>query len=143
MKKLMLLLVLIVASAAAFAQTGLFELSYGDSFEDCETTLVDKGFSNYIGDFGPNYFEPDDLGYVAFIELSFDENDLLKEWTVAYTDEVYDDCEDVALDAVISWHGEDYELNYDDWDDEYYAWEIENGKQVQAYWEDYFYVVYY
>ena len=46
MKKIMLLLVLIVASAATFAQTGLFELSYGDSFEDCQAILESKGFSN-------------------------------------------------------------------------------------------------
>ena len=67
MKKIMLLLVLIVASAAALAQTGLFELSYGDSFEDCEAILESKGFGNNIGDYGPNYFEPDDLGYVALL----------------------------------------------------------------------------
>ena len=143
MKKIMILLILIVASAAAFAQTGLFELSYGDSFEDCETTLVDKGFSNNIGDFGPNYFEPDDLGYVAYIELNLDDTRHLKGWTVVYTGEVHDDYEEVAMDAIISWHGEDYDVDYDDWDFEYYEWELENGRYVEAVWEVYFYVYYY
>lgn len=146
MKKFMITLLFITAAMVAFAQTGLFELSYGDSPAEATLTLGKIGFTAGTMQNGTMYFSVDEIEYVNWIELRFDTNDQLTEWTVCYSDDVYDDCEDVVIEALISWHGEGYSLEYNDYDEEFYVWDLENGKTVEAAWDSYyedFYVVYY
>jgi len=146
MKKFLITLVFITFVVIAFAQTGLFELSYGDSPSTATATLEKAGFLSDTLQNGTMLFSVEDVEYVNWIELSFDADNLLDGWTVCYSNDVYDDCEDVVIEALVSWHGEDYTLEYDEYDDEFYVWDLDNGRTVEAAWDAYyddFYVVYY
>jgi hypothetical protein len=146
MKKIIFTLLFITAVALAFAQTGLFGLSFGDSFSKATLALEEAGFIPGTMENGSIYFEVEEVEYVNWVQLKFDANIMLTGWTVCYSDEVYDDCEDVVIEALVSWHGEDYDLEYNEYEDEFYVWQLENGKFVEAGWDGYyddFYVVYY
>lgn len=145
MKKVFITAVFMMLVVLAFAQTGLFGLSYGSSRAKAAEILEERGFSP-AEDGEINLFLADEVSYAKSIRLNLDDDDLVKGWVVCYTDEVNDDCEEAVIDALVSWHGDDYDLDYD-WDDaEYYVWSLENGKYVEAYWDydyEYFWVEYY
>ncbi len=139
MKKIYLTLLLAALLAGLSAQTGLFELSYGDTKEAALANLEDKGFS-VVRDSLETVVVSDGGDLVESIELSFSgEDDTLNGWTVYYIPQDDDDIEEMVVDFIISWHGDDYE--YDpDW--EMYIWELDEDHSVSAYYDwDYYYFI--
>jgi hypothetical protein len=124
------------------AQTGLFDLSFGDSREDAIANLESQGF--VVDSSGDTYItlsDPDNY-YVDQIELVF-ADDSLENWYISYLYVDDEDIEELVMDALIGRHGDDYSWNDDM---ESYVWEFDNGNYVIAgwdYYDDYFYAEYY
>lgn len=133
MKKIALLIAVFSLFAALGAQTGLFELSFGDDYESCEYLLDEAGLelSNDNGDI--KTFVAFDNEYVEFVELQFNVyDDELEGWTVYYIPQDDFDIEEDILGILEDWHGEDYE-RYED--EEYYVWELDNNHLAEAFWD--------
>ena len=135
MNKIYLILLLVMLSAALTAQTGLFELSFGDSRETALATLEKVNFS-ITDDSGTKVTLADeDNSLVEGIVLNFSEKDsTLVGWTVTYIEQEDEDIESTVIGILGSWHGDDYV-----WDDdmEEYYWYLDDTHTVAA-WYDYF-----
>ena len=144
MKKIAMLIALLSLFVVLGAQTGLFEISYGDDSQSCEELLNEKGFylDSDAGDVQTYY--PDDNEFVDSIELQFDPyDDALIGWIVYYMPQDDSDIEQDVVDILVDWHGDEY-----DWldDEEVYVWDLEDSHTVEAYWDwgtDLFCVSYY
>jgi len=144
MKKIAILIAMLTLFVMLGAQTGLFELSYGDDSQSCEELMSEKGFYlDYDGGDVQTYY-PDDNEYVDSIELQYDPyDDALIGWVVYYLPQDEEDIEEEIVDILVDWHGDDYDY-YDE--DGMYAWELDDNHTVEAYWDwstDLFCVNYY
>jgi hypothetical protein len=144
MKRIAMLIALLVLFVTLGAQTGLFELSYGDDVDYCEELMAAKGFELSNDSGNVQTYVSEDNNWVDTIELEFDLYDgVLTGWSVYYNPQSDEDIEQEVLDILVEYHGDDYEwYDYDD----YYVWDLENGHSVEAFWDwDYelFTVAYY
>lgn len=144
MKKIAILIAMLTLFVMLGAQTGLFELSYGDDSQSCEELMSEKGFYlDYDGGDVQTYY-PDDNEYVDSIELQYDPyDDALIGWVVYYLPQDEEDIEEEIVDILVDWHGDDYDY-YDE--DGMYSWELDDNHTVEAYWDwstDLFCVDYY
>lgn len=144
MKRIAILLAMLTLFVVLGAQTGLYELSFGDDSESCQDLMSEKGFYLEYDSGDVQTYYPDDNEFVDSIELEFDTyDDALIGWVVYYLPQDDSDIEEDILDILIEWHGDDY-----DWDDdaEVYVWELDDGHSVEAFWDwsiDNFCVTYY
>ena len=130
MKPTLLTLMLLVILSGLCAQTGLFDLSYGDSYEKANETLTEDFYKYVETDHSPTYssYYSETNDYVDTIELFFDDVlDQLISWRITYRELDDDDILSAVLDAAISVHGEDY-----NWDEDYetYIWDLGGGKYL-------------
>ena len=143
MNKMFLLLIMSALVFALGAQTGLFDLSYGDTRETALETLKQNGFEISTDDGTSVDLVPTDNYLVDRIYLTFNsDTSTLESWSIAYNPQEDEDIEQMVMDALISRHGEDYV-----WDDFYmqYYWSLENDRYVYAgydyeeiyYWAEY------
>jgi len=139
--KVQITLLLCLGLGLAFAQTGLIGLSYGDSFEKASGILSAAGFTNDSGENGPlHFFSPDEVVYQ--VRLGIDESDCITDWTVVF----YSGYAQMAIDVLIDWHGDVFTNSFDDFSIEYWIWELEGGKSVEAFvnpYDDRVYVNYF
>lgn len=136
MKKILVMGLIALMAAVLSAQTGLFDLSFGDSMDDAIEILESNGFS--VDETGENYMVmvDEENYYVNYLRMNFADG-LLVGWSIEYNDPDDEDIEDLVMDALVSRHGEDYYWE-DDW--EYYYWNLGDGAYVEAGWDwDYYY----
>jgi hypothetical protein len=133
MNKILLLFVIVFAASILAAQTGLFEISYGASRDDVLSTLADKGFTVSNDEGSDIILIPDDNYKVDSIVLSFSSDNILISWAVYYNALDDEDIESIAIDALSSWHGSDFD--YDE-NTEEYTWDLGDGHYVYAYYDD-------
>lgn len=143
MRKLLLTMIVLVFALALSAQTGLFDLAFGDTSDTCDETLTYNGFEYSHETEEKVIYVPTDNAYVDSIELVFNADDELTSWSVCYLPQEDENIEEMVIDALVSRHGEDY-----DWDDEweYYTWYLDDGHTIEAGWDlqyDLFWVDYY
>lgn len=130
MNKLLVTLLLALVAFSLSAQMGLFELSFGDSRADATANLLnDKGFkTEYSGEYSATFIL-EGADYIDSVELHFNTAGALDSWTVNYIPQDDEDIEEIALNAVISWHGENY--YWDDYTWKYF-WDFAEGTYVSA-----------
>lgn len=128
------LLAFILLFCSLGAQTGLFNLSYGDTWDDCDTILYDKGFS-YIDindDGGDLYYPMEDVPELADIDqlvLYFEgTEDELTGWAVFYIPSQSFNPEAVVVKQLEKLHGKG---TYNK-DEKYYSWELGKNRYVEA-----------
>jgi hypothetical protein len=143
MNKIYLTLLMLILACMLAGQTGLFNISYYSSKQDAINNLEENGFQ--ISQRNDTYisFTPEDNDLIDSIEVYFSDSDgSVDAWNVYYNYLEDDDTEDVVINALVSWHGEDYDY---DSDNEEYTWELEGNHTVTAYWDtdyEYFCVIY-
>jgi hypothetical protein len=133
MNKILLLFVIVFAASFLAAQTGLFEISYGATREEMTDKLSEKGFSVTNDEGSDIILVPDDNYKVDSIVLSFSSENKLVSWAVYYNALDDEDIESIAVDALTTWHGSDFD--YDDYVEEY-EWDLGDGHYVYAYYDD-------
>ncbi len=137
MKKILILCLFAFSILLLHAQTGLFELSFEDDVETCVQIMAERGFQLEEGDDNSLIYTNADNDLVEYIELIFDEEDLyLIGWTICYNDVDYEDIEELVIDTMIGYHGEDYS-----WDValEIYTWQLNDTYMVTAGWDSGYY----
>ncbi len=143
MNKLFITLLFTFMIIAASAQTGLFNAKFGDTKQASIDNMINEGFEISTNDTNEVVMIPTDNYLIDSVTLNFSpDEDALIGWSVAYIPQDEDDIESIALEAVESWHGEDYV-----WDDnmEEYIWPLGEDKYVYAYYDyyyDFFFVQY-
>lgn len=114
MKKIFFLLIFIAMCISAFAQTGLFGLSYLDGKATCTQKLAKQGFKPSPDD--PSKYE-NDTEYPTMIVLYFSPDDLqLVSWLIIAAPETYggyDEVEEHFINLLQELHGEDFEYDWD------------------------------
>lgn len=134
MRKVFCFLALIVLTCSLSAQVGLFDLEYGDTWDNCDAVLYDIGFSYIdINDDGGDLYYPfedvPELNNVDQLVLYFEGGeDELTGWAIFYipSDEFKPEIEVVkqleALHGKATYHS----------DEDYYSWELGYGRFVEA-----------
>jgi len=129
MDKTWFLLLFCLVLGSLSAQTGLFDLYFGQDKSEAIEFLDEYGFtlSNTISQ--TLSFENETNDYVHKIDLTFDEEDKLLSWDIYYNFVEDEDIEDLVYDALIERHGDDYE-----YDDEFdlRTWYLEEDHCVTA-----------
>lgn len=141
--KLFFTVLLALLAFSLSAQKGLFDLSFGDSREAAVANLVSKGFTKGYDSGSTTTMNLPDADYIESVELYFGEkNSTLVSWVVTYKPQEDEDIEEIALNAVISWHGEEYD--YNDVDEEWF-WSLDEDHYVVAKydWDYYYFLVEY
>jgi hypothetical protein len=143
MKRLFWILLITLLASAMWAQTGLFDLSYGMGKDEALETLDTNGFT--VSNETDYWIEavPVDNYYVEKMELTFSESSGgLTDWWIVYLEQEDEDIESLVMEALEERHGYDY--YYDDYAFES-SWDLGDGHYVYAGWDwDYatFYVEY-
>ncbi len=143
MKRMLLLVLLAISFVAVNAQTGLFEIRYGDTRSESIGLLESKGF--VLSEAGETFviLVNESNPAVAYAELRFDADDLLIGWSIAYNDLEDEYIEDLVIEALESLHGDDWDYDYDL---EYYLFVLDENHYVEAGWsyfDSYYWVDYY
>jgi len=130
MKQIALILLLLGIVGGLCAQQGLFDLSYGYSYEKANQVLNDDFYKYVETEHSPTYscYYSQTNDYVDSIELFFNsELDQLVCWRITYHELEDDYILDAVLEAAVSIHGEDYAL-----DEDYgtYIWDLGDGKSL-------------
>ena len=128
MKQLTLILIFMAICLTAFAQTGLFGLSYLDSFATCTEKLSKSSFKLTSED--PAIFQ--DLNETE-IRLYFSTNpkQLVAWWVIAPPDVYggYDEVEEYFIIELEKLHGSDFDY---DWDYLEAFWRLDEEHYVSA-----------
>ncbi len=143
MKNLILTLLFASLALTLAAQTGLLGLSFGDSREAVLANLAKQGFTLEKTEDNVTYLTSDEIYEIASVELKFDTEDQLGDWSISYGGSDYGDVEYDVVAQLETLHGVDYA-----YDDEYgeYDWNLGNSRRVWAGYDwDYemFWVEYY
>ncbi len=128
MKRTVLIAILLVLTLGLFAQSGFFDLSYGDSYQKAKDTLT-KGDSRFVEDENEGgvctYLSPvePDIDHLA---LYFDDGKLVS-WKVYFGGYYDDDIYDFAMQWATDFHEAEGV-----WDDELYCyrWDFDATKSL-------------
>lgn len=134
MKITLIALVFMILATGLVAQTGMFGLSFGDSYHKCASILQKEGFKLDGEPANNEYtFESSANEDIDSIILKMQPGaDRLNGWTIAFN--IFGDeyeTEDMVFELVIDLHGDDYE--YDD-TMETYTWSLGNKRFVDVTW---------
>jgi hypothetical protein len=143
MKQLLLAAVFVMSVLSLNAQTGLFNLSFGDSREECTDILETQGFSIDEATDSEIVLINSDNELVDHIILRFaGEEGILNSWSIAYNAVEDEDIESLATEALESYHSEGWDYD-EEW--EYYSIVIDDDHYVEAgwgWWDEFFWVDY-
>ncbi|PKN72892.1 MAG: hypothetical protein CVU50_05030 [Candidatus Cloacimonetes bacterium HGW-Cloacimonetes-3] len=134
MKKAAFILVMSILVFVLGAQTGFFDLNYGDSFDVCDETLYYSDFE-YVGLYNNTHiyypYEESDYEFsVDEIKLYFENGeDELTGWAILYYPSYTDDIGKFVVDGLKKLHGEN--CVYHEKED-YYTWEFGNRRFMEA-----------
>lgn len=144
MKKILSLAAFCIFIFALSAQTGLFDLEYGMTYEECYDELSAKGFEDIDAYDELVEFVNWDNEYVDVIVTVFDPlSDTLVGWYVVYMPQAEEDIEEIVIEAIESHNGEVYDY---DADSGIRTWDLGGDLGVEAYWDeagDYYWVIYF
>ncbi|MDD2229149.1 MAG: hypothetical protein PHY48_07055 [Candidatus Cloacimonetes bacterium] len=128
MKKTFFLLMVSLFAVAAFAQTGMFDLSYGQNIEDAHKALLAKGFK-VVEQLAPTteYSNKSVPNLISLKVRDAEDNGTISGWTIKYQvdgdqdkiDKFVTDLD--ALQGVTSY--------YDDWFGEW-VWVLDNYNAI-------------
>lgn len=134
MKKVLFFLIFTVFALALMAQTGLYDLSFGDSFDTCDETLYYSDYE-YVGEYNGvhiyyPYEESADEYVVDEIKLYFEgEDDALTGWAIFFYPDSKDNIETFVIGQMKELHGNDYVYHKNG---EYYSWDFADKRFVEA-----------
>jgi hypothetical protein len=118
MKKTLLTLVLLMLAWMLAAQTGLFSLSYGESYADAKKALNEDtyAYQEISNKDGVSTFISETNDYVEKMLLFFDKG-VLVSWQIFFLEQEDEDIEELVAGSAEEWHGsEEY------WDEDYECW---------------------
>lgn len=119
MKRYILLAMLYLFIAVLMAETGLFDLSYGQDLAEAHTALLTKGFQETQRDDSPRTYKNDQIPGLIDLQISDTfEVDTVSSWTVHYN--VKDNAGLVQkllsdLKAIHKKEPVQYDSNFDEW----------------------------
>ncbi len=134
MKKALIFLVFMVFALALAAQTGLFGVGYGDSFDTCDEILYYADME-YVGEYNGvhiyyPYEESADEYVVDEIKLYFEgEDDGLTGWAIFYYPDSKDDIESFVIGQMKILHGDKFVYHKNG---EFYSWDFDDKHFVEA-----------
>lgn len=145
MKRAIITLILMLGAIFMFAQTGLYNLSFGDSYATAKNTLEtnDYKYAETANHEGICSYRSETNDFVDVIMLYFDtEKDELVAWQIFYNEVEGEDMEANIVDAAEDWHGvEEY------WDDYIYSWTWDLDEEKSLFigynWDDQLVAEYY
>jgi hypothetical protein len=134
MKKIVFILIIGLLVLTLGAQTGFFDLSFGDSFYDCDENLYFCDFE-YVGLYNDVHvyypYEESEFEFaVDEVKLFFENGeDELTGWAILYYPSYKEDIGKFVIDGLKQLHGEGYVYHEKG---EYYSWEFDNNRFVEA-----------
>ncbi len=131
MNKALLVLLLLVLGVGLYAQTGMFGLSYGDSYKKVKEKLakMDDHFTDTTTTGSERCFVGFEDAQVDHIDAKFDAKlEKLLAWKIFFDGYYDEDQYDYVMETVSELHG----VGDCDEDDEYspYYWELGGGKML-------------
>lgn len=130
MKRFLFLLFFSILIFALNAQEGIFNLKFDSTREEADETLTANGFIVYSDEGNIVAYYDSTNEYIDSINLRFNQDTgTLDEWFVAYLPQEEEDIEQIALNAVKSYHDA-----WDDYDEEskLYTWNFSDTRYILA-----------
>jgi len=128
MKKTFLFLLISLFAVAVFAQTGMFDLSYGQNIDDAHKALLTKGFTVAEKTETTTEYSNTKIPHLLSLKISYNKEDQeIIDWIIKY--QVNGDQE--LIDKYIADLDElqDVTSYYDDYTEEY-VWELDNYNAI-------------
>lgn len=125
MKKTILTLAFIVLTLGLFAQTGLFDISYGQNRSDVEKNLKSQGFVVAETNDSEIVFNSPSIAYLNYIGISFDKDNQVDYWEIEYVPKDLEAFFEEMEQTLSEIHGKSRYMR-----ENYLGWLLENDKAV-------------
>lgn len=131
MKRALFAVLLLIFAASLAAQTGIFGISFGQTFTDLDKMLKSKGFSEFKTDKEAKIYTNSTIENFVEVQIYLDSvTNKVSSWFAYFYNDDSDKAYDSAMTVLSDIHG-----IYIIWDDidEVYVWELDSYKAVYLY----------